>query len=56
MSERWQEQSVLTAGKIIQHLGHMLAAVNYVEVNGVIHDVAIECEDCGEVIADFIRL
>lgn len=40
--------SVSTYSELVIHVGHLVEVVTYANEN-----VAIECEDCGEVLLDF---
>jgi hypothetical protein len=45
--------SALDFGDLSRHLGHALECVAYVGADGEPVNIAVECEDCGEVLLDF---
>lgn len=47
--------SVQTFDELVTHYGHMLVLARYTDLKGEVAAVAVECEDCQEVLIDYDR-
>jgi len=47
--------SVQTFDELVTHYGHSVVVARYTDSEGEVTNVAIECEDCSEVLIDHER-
>lgn len=45
--------SVSNFDELIKHYGHNIVCVKYTSVSGTMHNVALECETCNEILLEY---